>query len=45
MVVHVICSRAKRNLAIIFTSNLDNESINNIKELFGEENFTEVKLA
>ena len=39
---YVICSRAKYNLAIVLLSELSNEAINQLKLLFGDENYIEL---
>ena len=39
---YVVCSRAKYNLAIVKLSQLSDLSINNIKQVFGEENFINI---
>lgn len=38
---YVVCSRAKKNLAVVFISELSTSSIEKAKELFGESNFKE----
>lgn len=39
---YVVCSRAKINLAVICASELSNEAISKIKELFCESNYIEI---